>query len=166
MRSALERSMEKALNETKSNDFCGRRSHATRTRSSRAASSSSRKLQKNTRLRSLQETSTTFSKKKNCSRIKLGWITGENGRYLKKKLFPPILKAICISLIVFYQKHLSRHTCLYEPTCSEYTKRCINNLGVILGILLGMWRILRCNPLSKGGINPAPENPFKKKWLL
>ena len=39
--------------------------------------------------------------------------------------------------------------CLYKPTCSEYTKRCINNLGVVRGILLGAWRILRCNPLSR-----------------
>ncbi|MDE6274612.1 MAG: membrane protein insertion efficiency factor YidD [Clostridiales bacterium] len=77
-----------------------------------------------------------------------------------------MFKAICINLIVFYQKKLSRHTCLYEPTCSEYTKRCINNLGTVVGILLGVWRILRCNPLSKGGIDPAPENPFKKRWLI
>lgn len=90
----------------------------------------------------------------------------KNGKYLHKKLFPPVFKAICIRMIVFYQKHLSRHTCLYEPTCSEYTKRCINNLGTIPGILLGLWRIIRCNPLSKGGVDPAPENPFKKKWLL
>ena len=56
--------------------------------------------------------------------------------------------------------------CLYKPTCSEYTKRCINNLGVVRGILLGAWRILRCNPLSRGGIDPAPEKYSKRKWLL
>lgn len=56
--------------------------------------------------------------------------------------------------------------CLYKPTCSEYTKCCINNLGVVRGILLGAWRILRCNPLSRGGIDPAPEKYSKKKWLL
>ena len=56
--------------------------------------------------------------------------------------------------------------CLYKPTCSEYTKPCINNLGVVRGILLGAWRILRCNPLSRGGIDPAPEKYSKKKWLL
>lgn len=90
----------------------------------------------------------------------------ENFRYLRKKLFPPVFKAICIRMIVFYQKYLSRHTCLYEPSCSEYTKRCINNLGTLPGIVLGIWRILRCNPLSKGGFDPAPENPFRKRWLL
>lgn len=69
-------------------------------------------------------------------------------------------------MIGFYQKKLSRHTCLYEPSCSEYTKRCINNLGVIAGILLGTWRILRCNPFSKGGYDPAPERYFRRRWLV
>lgn len=68
--------------------------------------------------------------------------------------------------IVFYQKHFSRHTCLYEPTCSEYTLRAINNLGVIMGICAGVWRILRCNPLSKGGYDPPPENIVKLKWVM
>lgn len=76
------------------------------------------------------------------------------------------LKIISMHLIVFYQKHFSRHTCLYKPTCSEYTKRCINNQGFIIGFFLGVWRILRCNPLSKGGYDPAPENHFKVRWVL
>ncbi|MDE6869020.1 MAG: membrane protein insertion efficiency factor YidD [Clostridia bacterium] len=75
------------------------------------------------------------------------------------------MKMLCMRLIIFYQKYLSHHTCLYEPTCSEYTLRAINNHGVILGILLGSWRLLRCNPLSKGGFDPAPENYFKLKWV-
>ena len=86
----------------------------------------------------------------------------ENGRYLRKKLFVPILKFICMRMIRFYQKYLSRHTCLYRPTCSQYTMECINNFGAVIGILLGTWRILRCNPFSKGGYDPAPENPLKK----
>ena len=166
MRSALERSMEKALKETESNGFYGRRSQGTGTKSNRAAFSSSRRLPKNTRSRALRVTSTPSLRAKSCLTVKFSSLARQNGRYLLKKLFPPIFKAICIRAIVFYQKHLSRHTCLYNPTCSEYTKRCINNLGTLPGILLGMWRILRCNPLSKGGIDPAPENPFKKKWLL
>ncbi len=76
------------------------------------------------------------------------------------------LKVVCMRLIVFYQRHFSRHTCLYEPTCSEYTKRAINNLGVIRGIILGAWRIMRCNPFSKGGYDPAPENRRKLKWVI
>lgn len=89
-----------------------------------------------------------------------------NLRYLRRRVFKPFLRGICIRMIVFYQRRLSRHTCLYSPTCSEYTKRCINNYGVIAGILLGAWRILRCNPFSKGGIDPAPEVFWKKIWLM
>lgn len=82
-----------------------------------------------------------------------------------KFIFRPWLKILSMHAIVFYQKHLSRHTCLYEPTCSEYTLRCINNLGFFAGTILGLWRILRCNPFSKGGFDPAPENHFKVKWV-
>lgn len=87
-------------------------------------------------------------------------------KFLRKKVFRPFLKAGAMRLIVFYQKHFSRHTCLYTPTCSEYTLQTINNRGLILGILAGFWRILRCNPLSKGGYDPAPERLFKIKWIL
>ena len=75
-------------------------------------------------------------------------------------------KAAAMKPIVFYQRKISSHTCLYTPTCSEYTKRSINNLGVILGISLGFWRILRCNPLSKGGYDPAREKRSRLKWVL
>lgn len=54
---------------------------------------------------------------------------------------------------------------MYSPTCSEYMLRVLNNHGVIIGLGLGIWRILRCNPLSKGGYDPAPENFFKLKWV-
>lgn len=77
-----------------------------------------------------------------------------------------IFRGIFIRMILFYQHRLSRHTCLYTPTCSEYTKRCINNFGVVIGIFLGLWRILRCNPLSKGGVDPAPEVFWKRRWLV
>lgn len=93
-------------------------------------------------------------------------IAASNFKYLRKRLFKPFLGGICIRLICFYQKRLSRHTCLYYPTCSEYTKRCIGVWGAAMGILLGFWRILRCNPLSRGGIDLPPELPWKKKWLL
>ena len=90
----------------------------------------------------------------------------ENTKYLRRTVFKPYLKMFCMRLIRFYQKYLSRHTCLYKPTCSQYTLECINNHGVLIGILLGTWRIIRCNPFSKGGYDPAPECYLKKRWLL
>lgn len=87
-------------------------------------------------------------------------------KFLRKRVFKPFLRAGAMRAIVFYQKRLSRHTCLYTPTCSEYAKQAINNRGLFAGILLGMWRILRCNPLSKGGYDPPPERVFKYKWVL
>ena len=103
---------------------------------------------------------------KNSLIIDLRTVFFKNLKVLKKTVLKPYIKGLCIRLICFYQKYFSRHTCLYSPTCSEYTKRCINNLGVLPGIILGMWRILRCNPLSKGGIDPAPEAFWKKRWLV
>ncbi len=105
-----------------------------------------------------------FEKKELFFKVSLSDLRFSNGRYLRK-IFRPYLKMLCMRLIIFYQKHISRHTCLYRPTCSQYTLECINNKGVIAGILLGAFRILRCNPFSKGGYDPAPENGHKK-WVI
>lgn len=59
-------------------------------------------------------------------------------------------------LIEFYQRHISKglgKRCIYYPTCSEYTKQAIDKYGIIRGNVLGIFRILRCNPFSKGGID-------------
>ena len=67
------------------------------------------------------------------------------------------MKKICIKIIEFYQKHISQFLetknirCKYYPTCSEYTKQAIEKYGVIKGGFLGIKRILKCNPFSKGG---------------
>ena len=42
-------------------------------------------------------------------------------------------------------------TCKYFPTCSQYAIEALEKYGVIKGGLLAVWRILRCNPFSKGG---------------
>ena len=100
-------------------------------------------------------------------KIDLRALLKENGKYLKKTVWKPYGKMLCMRLILFYQKRLSKHTCMYRPTCSQYTLECINNHGAIIGILLGICRILRCTPFVKGGTyDPAPENRFKKKWVL
>ena len=70
------------------------------------------------------------------------------------------MKKICIYLIEWYQKNISSFLenrnirCKYYPSCSEYTKQAIEKYGVIKGCLLGAKRILKCNPLFKGGYDP------------
>ena len=70
-----------------------------------------------------------------------------------------ILKKILITLIKFYRKYLSplkRTKCPYYPTCSTYGLEAIEKHGAIKGGALAAWRILRCNPFSKGGYDPVP----------
>ena len=70
------------------------------------------------------------------------------------------MRKILINAIIFYQKHISiwleskNINCKFYPTCSEYTKQAIEKYGVIKGLGLGIYRILRCNPFSKGGYDP------------
>ena len=70
------------------------------------------------------------------------------------------MKKIIIKIINGYQKHISSWLdmkgikCKYYPTCSEYTKQAIEKYGVFKGCVLGVKRILKCNPFSKGGYDP------------
>lgn len=70
------------------------------------------------------------------------------------------MKKILIALIRFYQKYISPMKgtkCPYFPTCSQYGLEAIQKHGALKGGLLTIWRILRCNPFSKGGVDPVPE---------
>ncbi|MBO4990122.1 MAG: membrane protein insertion efficiency factor YidD [Clostridia bacterium] len=73
---------------------------------------------------------------------------------------------LSVKLISLYQKYLSKGTCLYEPTCSHYMLESIHNNGFFVGALLGLGRLLRCNPLSKGGYDPPKENFILYIWLI
>ena len=70
------------------------------------------------------------------------------------------MKKILIILIKFYKKLLSPFmamqgsNCKYYPTCSEYMKQAIEKYGALKGFYLGIVRILKCNPFSKGGYDP------------
>ena len=69
------------------------------------------------------------------------------------------MKFILIKLIRFYQKFISpmkTARCPYTPTCSQYGLEAIEKYGAFKGSLLAIWRILRCNPFSKGGYDPVP----------
>ena len=70
------------------------------------------------------------------------------------------MKKILLGIIRFYQKYLSGakgySSCKYYPTCSRYAIEAIEKYGAFKGGLLAAWRILRCNPFSKGGNDPVP----------
>ena len=72
------------------------------------------------------------------------------------------MKRILIYLIRLYQKIPGpwHNACKFTPTCSNYAIECLEVHGVIKGSFLAIWRILRCNPFSKGGYDPVP--PKKK----
>ena len=54
--------------------------------------------------------------------------------------------------------------CRYHPTCSEYAVQAVHRHGVIRGGLLAAWRVLRCNPWSRGGIDPVPvQTPLRPR---
>jgi putative membrane protein insertion efficiency factor len=64
-----------------------------------------------------------------------------------------------LAAIRFYQRFLSPllpPSCRFEPTCSHYTYQAIERFGVARGTLLGIGRLCRCNPLSRGGYDPVP----------
>ena len=74
------------------------------------------------------------------------------------------LSRFFIWLIKIYQKHISPHKipcCRFTPSCSAYAVEAITVHGAFKGLFLSIKRVLRCNPLCKGGYDPVP--PKKKK---
>jgi len=70
-----------------------------------------------------------------------------------------MISKVMIFLIRCYQKGISPYIgahCKYTPTCSQYAVEAIQKYGCIYGSCLAIWRILRCNPWSKGGYDPVP----------
>ena len=72
-----------------------------------------------------------------------------------------MIKNFFIYLIRKYQKYISPtlslySKCPYTPSCSNYAIEALKKYGAIKGTMLGFWRILRCNPFSKGGYDPVP----------
>jgi uncharacterized protein len=63
-----------------------------------------------------------------------------------------------VAPIVVYQRVVSPaipRRCKYEPTCSRYALDAIREYGILRGLVLAGWRLLRCNPLSHGGYDPV-----------
>ena len=68
-------------------------------------------------------------------------------------------KRMLLWLIRFYRRSVSpmhRPCCRFIPTCSQYALEAIEKYGAVKGGFLALRRILRCNPLCKGGYDPVP----------
>lgn len=74
------------------------------------------------------------------------------------------MKRVLIALVRGYKKYISPllgDNCRFAPTCSVYAMQALEIHGACKGSLLAAWRILRCNPFGKGGIDPVPP---KGRW--
>jgi len=74
------------------------------------------------------------------------------------------MRAIIISALKFYRNYLSvlnLRCCRFHPSCSEYAMGALKKYGVFHGGVKSVWRVLRCNPFSKGGYDPV-EWQWKK----
>ncbi len=68
------------------------------------------------------------------------------------------LRTLVLLPVRFYQGVISPglpRRCKYEPTCSAYAAQAIGQYGILRGLVLGGWRLLRCNPFSHGGFDPV-----------
>jgi putative membrane protein insertion efficiency factor len=67
--------------------------------------------------------------------------------------------------VVIAPIHVYRHAispalparCKYEPSCSRYAAQAIERYGILRGLVLAGWRLLRCNPWSHGGYDPVED---------
>lgn len=74
------------------------------------------------------------------------------------------MKYIMIGIIRFYRRFISPmkpQCCRFTPTCSQYALEAFEKRGFFVGLALTVWRILRCNPFSKGGYDPVPLKGFR-----
>jgi uncharacterized protein len=76
-----------------------------------------------------------------------------------------MLRRIAVLPIRAYQLMLSPlvgQRCKYYPSCSEYAAQAIQRYGILRGLVLAGWRLLRCNPWSRGGFDPVEEQRLFK----
>ena len=69
-----------------------------------------------------------------------------------------ILRLIVLAPIYLYRRLISPalpRRCRYEPTCSRYAVESVREFGILRGLALAGWRLLRCNPWSHGGHDPV-----------
>lgn len=70
------------------------------------------------------------------------------------------MRTVLVSPIRLYQHLVSPlfgSRCKYYPSCSEYAAQSISRFGILRGLVLAGWRLLRCNPWSHGGLDPVED---------
>jgi hypothetical protein len=76
-----------------------------------------------------------------------------------------IPKTVVLLLLRGYKRALSPlflPACRYVPSCSEYAMEAVDRYGVARGSLMAVWRVLRCHPLAKGGLDPVVKQEMVK----
>ena len=76
------------------------------------------------------------------------------------------LRAVALGPIRLYQRLISPalpRRCKYHPTCSEYAVEAIRRFGVLRGLVLAGWRLLRCNPWTHGGVDFVEDQRLFRK---
>jgi putative membrane protein insertion efficiency factor len=76
------------------------------------------------------------------------------------------LTGVLLAPIQLYQRFISPalpRRCKYEPTCSRYAVEAVREFGVMRGLVLAGWRLLRCNPPSHGGYDPVEAQRLFKR---
>jgi putative membrane protein insertion efficiency factor len=69
-------------------------------------------------------------------------------------------RSLLVAPIRAYQRFVSpllAPRCKYYPTCSAYAVQAVREFGILRGLVLAGWRLLRCNPLSRGGFDPVED---------
>jgi putative membrane protein insertion efficiency factor len=75
------------------------------------------------------------------------------------------LRRVFVAPIRAYQRMFSPvlgERCRYYPSCSTYAVQAVQSYGILRGLVLAVWRVLRCNPLSRGGVDPVHEQRLFK----
>jgi uncharacterized protein len=70
------------------------------------------------------------------------------------------MRGLAIAPIKLYQRLISPmvgQRCKYYPSCSEYAVQAVQRFGILRGLVLAAWRLLRCNPWSHGGFDPVED---------
>jgi putative membrane protein insertion efficiency factor len=76
-----------------------------------------------------------------------------------------VVRTVAVAPIRAYQRVVSPalgNRCKYYPSCSEYAVQAVRRFGILRGLVLAGWRLLRCNPWSHGGFDPVDDQRLFK----